>query len=211
MVIEKISEQRIVSPANPGGAGGAGVPLYSRVHVVAYSFGSVVAIDSLFPFSQGPPDRFGVIDGFVSIACPFDLIRTFFQEYQEPPLSCYSYFDNRFALASTPKRWFNVFSFTDVMSSNFRNDDEIGQAKFGIVLNPQNLAQSNAAQRTGALKPENFHFVGPFNAGSSSFFDLFTLYGIRSHAGYWGQDTVVEDNCFEAIIPWLYQGHPYLR
>ncbi len=95
-------------------------------------------------------------------------------------------------------------------SSNFRNDDQIGPANFGIVLNPQDLAESSAAQRTGVLKPENYHFVGPFNAGSSSFFDLLTLYGIRSHTGYWGQDTVVEDNCFEAIIPWLYQGHPFL-
>jgi hypothetical protein len=197
-------------------------PLYERIHVVGYSFGSVVALDSLYPFNQEPPGRFSVVDAFVTIACPFDVIRTYFTEYPDPPAVAdpasaarpdppYSYFEKRDALPDAPKRWLNIYSLSDVMSSNFRDDERVDVASRGIGLRPEGTARRQGAPQPGPLAPQqNVHFVGPYNAATTTFWDLFTLYGIRSHAGYWGQGNEIEVNCFDVIIPWLYQGHHYL-
>ena len=130
------------------------VPLYERVHVMGYSFGSVVAIDSLYPFNQEPPVRFSAVHAFVTIACPFDLIRTYFKEYPgsptaanpaNPPVRPYSYFENRCALPNAPKRWLNIYSLSDVMSSNFRDDERIDAAVASIGLRSQRVGHCRAA------------------------------------------------------------------
>jgi hypothetical protein len=224
-LIERVAEQTTaVKTKQAGGTEVANqVPLYRPVHVIGYSFGSLVAIVSLFPFNQVPPDRYAIIDAFVTIGCPFDLIRTYFKEYPVPgPLgspgqdtpSPYSYFDRRGALPNAPRRWLNVYCLSDVMSANFRDDEQVDQpeAHVGIGLSPEGEQRRRAvAAAQGPVRPENRHFIGPFNAASTTWWDLLTLYGNRSHAGYWGPGAEVEVNCFDVIVPWLDQGHPDLE
>ena len=54
---------------------------YRRIHLLGYSFGSVVAIDALFPPERRPTPRFSRIDTLVTIGCPFDLLRSPWPDY----------------------------------------------------------------------------------------------------------------------------------
>src|SRR5207248_3878608 len=49
---------------------------YDRIHLVSYSFGTLICIDALFP--AGPTARpFTHITSIATIGCPFDFVRTY--------------------------------------------------------------------------------------------------------------------------------------
>ena len=71
---------------------------YRRLDVVAYSFGTIVAIDAFFPL-QGRPSRvFQDVETLGTIRCPFDLVRTFWP----------GYLDNRYASMESGKAAFPI-------------------------------------------------------------------------------------------------------
>ena len=82
---------------------------YARIHIIGYSFGSIVAVDNLFTAGRRPIDRFRRIDTLVTIGCPFDIIRTYWP----------SYFTGRQSTTSETLKWINVYSPIDILSSNF--------------------------------------------------------------------------------------------
>jgi hypothetical protein len=74
---------------------------YTRLHVVCNSFGSVVAIDSLFPTGGSEPaKRVRDVHTLITVGCPFDFIR--------------SYFDARGGFAGVPRQWLNIYREDDV-------------------------------------------------------------------------------------------------
>ena len=101
-------------------------PAYRRVDLVGYSFGSLVALDCLFP-QQGPPDpRYGLLRGLVTIGCPWDGARLLYPGFTR----------NRYARAGVPAGWLNVYAPLDVFGSNFRDDAELADATIAIARTP---------------------------------------------------------------------------
>ena len=81
---------------------------YERIHIVAYSIGSVIALDAVFPTSP-PIQVFRKLDTLTTIGCPGDIIQTFWDDY----------FQERYNLAGVPRRWINIFIPSDLLASNF--------------------------------------------------------------------------------------------
>jgi len=168
-------------------------PDYENIHVIAYSFGTIIAIDSIFPIERMPTERFHTLKTLVTIGCPFDLIR----------LLWLNYFLRRQGFANIPKRWLNIYSPVDILSSNFRNDSKDDESE--KTINAVNLHHD---QR---VKPENIIYSEGFDVNDLSLINWLTLIGIRSHAMYWEKTFQSEISCFDILIPKLYENSDFLR
>lgn len=162
---------------------------YRKIHIVAYSFGTILALDNLFPTGRIPGTRMREIDTLITIGCPFDLIRVFWPDY----------FAERTALENVPKSWINVYSPVDVMASNFRNDPGVGQPEHKQAL-------VTKGECTVELIPAK-NII--WNVGSPkkkmSFFEFLTLAGLQAHASYWESEFETEHTAFAPITSELYQ------
>jgi hypothetical protein len=137
----------------------------TKIELHAYSFGSALAIDVLFPQGSKNIDK-GIdenIETFVTIGCFFDFLRVYYN----------SYTTDRSQAPKNLKKWFNINSKLDVLSSNFRDDDE----------------NSEAIQK---YVPGNFNVINiPYeitNPDSISISDYIVLIGFKLHNSYWGTD-----------------------
>ena len=161
--------------------------VYRHIHVVAYSFGSIVALDTLFPASRKPGERFRLVHTLVTIGCPFDFFRMFWPDY----------FQKRQAWPDRPERWFNLYSPVDVLASNFRDDDEDKPAEKGIALADGDRKPENIVYRRG---PDH---ISPLAA--------LALAGLRAHTTYWEVEYESEVSCFTDIVLTMYAGDPLLQ
>lgn len=155
---------------------GEKTPPYEQVHVLGYSFGSVVSLDALF--DENPPaarlERFGTL---VTVGCPFDLIRSYWP----------GYFADRRARLPDEAKWINVYAPNDVLGSNFRDDARDEPATEGISCGPGG----------GRLVPENVvHRRGGTGAGAV---EALLLGGFRAHKTYWDPDDPNEVSCFDQL------------
>jgi hypothetical protein len=164
---------------------------YRNIHMIAFSFGSLIAIDNLFPYGETPGERFRLVNSLVTIGCPFDLIRQFWP----------GYFKGREALPRTPSQWLNVYSPVDILSSNFRNDQELGQAEKHLGLQDSNVEPP---------VPENLVYTRGINPSQLSRLSWITLLGLRAHTMYWEAQGDSDVNCFKAVTSWLYGTDPLL-
>jgi hypothetical protein len=165
-------------------------PRYRRIDLVGYSFGSLVALDSLFP-QQGPPDpRYVLVRGLVTIGCPWDGVRLLYPGFTR----------NRFARPGVPRGWLNVYAPLDIFGSNFRDDAELAEATIAVATTPGGdaMTPTNAAYRTVP------------DATALSVMDVITFMGIRAHSYYWGDREEGEATCFELVVGELFQGDPIL-
>jgi hypothetical protein len=146
-----------------------------RVHVVAFSFGSLVALDTVF--SHNPPGaRTKDIATLVTIGCPFDLVRSYWPRY----------FDGRHGWPDSPRVWLNVYSPRDVLASNFRDDSKLEAANTALAV----------AERPGVPpRPENI----VFESGNPTLgvLDILYLEGLKAHAAYWDADDPLEESAFD--------------
>jgi hypothetical protein len=164
---------------------------YRYIHMIAFSFGSVVAMDNLFPFGENPGERFRLVHSLVTIGCPFDLIRQFWP----------SYFGKREAWPGTPDRWLNVYSPVDILSSNFRNDRKQERAEITVSI------KDNGAEPP---IPENLVYTHGIDPSQLSPLSWVTLLGLRAHTMYWEAQEDSDVNCFKAVTKWLYGADPLL-
>lgn len=155
-------------------------PKYRRVHLVSYSFGSLIALDTLFSRNQ-PAAHLGRIDSLVTIGCPFDMVRTFWPEY----------FQRRLMPVGGGLRWCNVYSSHDVLGSNFRNDSAEAQA--------DQLFRVEA----GSLVPDNLPYDLGIGVGKFSLLAVLTLRGLAAHQLYWEGRGTSELSCFDLVMPGL--------
>lgn len=148
---------------------------YDSVEVIAYSFGSVVAIDTIFPMKGATSVRVAEkLDRLVTIGCPFDFINLYWRRY----------YDEREYKSSTIKSWHNIYSTTDILSSNFRPDSIEGEAQRSVTDN--------------AIMPTNI----PFNVLSKDRYNpirFFMLAGIKAHGMYW-EDQINSASCFTSLV-----------
>ena len=168
---------------------------YRRVILLGYSFGSILALDTLFPpGAAGPEERVRMVDTLVTIGCPVDLIRTFWPRY----------FSGRAALPATPQRWVNVYSSSDILGSNFRDgDDEGGDAQVGVGV-------ANEPESRHPSAEDNIRYSPGAGLESKSLLASLTLNGFQVHSRYWGREPEGEINCFSDVVRALYRNDPAL-
>ncbi len=187
---------------------------YRRVHLAAYSFGSVVALDALFQAETAVSPRFARIDTLITIGSPFDFIRTFWPDY----------FTERSALPGTPARWINVYSEVDVLGSNFLDEpswrDKRRYRRAAAAEKRKieaewatSLAQGVDLRDAGMRRPaddDNISF-GPGQSGGLSLSDWVRLTGFRVHEMYWDRQSPAAVSCFEPIVTRMYAEDQELR
>ncbi|MBN8641256.1 MAG: hypothetical protein J0L86_05520 [Flavobacteriales bacterium] len=128
-----------------------------------YSFGSIVAMDALFPIGNDVTyNTKETINLLITVGAPFEFVKGFYPNFYE----------NRNTFMTEKIQWVNVYSLMDAFASNFRNDNKAGNAHFGIIKNkekPINLNYEIARKDT----------YNPFN--------FLTLKHIRMHRCYWDE------------------------
>jgi hypothetical protein len=134
-------------------------PQYQNLHIVAYSFGSIVALDAMFPDDM-PSRRNCDITTLVTIGCPFAFIRTFWTDY----------FQDRDCLDGAPQKWLNIYAEADVMATNFQNLQDPKRPSFvrrslvrlidpkSKVDNPKNLQANTEPPRLPASSGHSGRF-----------------------------------------------------
>jgi hypothetical protein len=168
---------------------------YETVHVVAFSFGSIVALDALYPPGESPPPRYDQIDAVVTIGAPVDVVRQFRPKY----------FDGRRSRENgVDYRWHNIFIPSDVLASNLRDDaktfldeqqTELAPAQFEI------LKGSTARNHAYLLEP------GGGTTGLAGIVGAFFLAGLNAHQNYWG-DRPSEADAFRIVVQSLFGEEP---
>jgi hypothetical protein len=153
----------------------ANTGLYQEINLVAFSFGSIVALDRLFPYGKKPGEGAAAVHSLVTIGCPFDVVRIFWPHY----------FQGRQVPVEIPQRWFNIYSPVDVLGSKF----ELQQGTASEIL---------------TRKSTNIVYTGGINPANLSKLAWLTLVGLRAHTAYWEKDAVTEASCMEEVVGKLY-------
>jgi hypothetical protein len=157
---------------------------YSSVSIVAYSFGSIVAIDALYPTTGPPAHSFDVVRSLITVGAPYDFVRAVRPHWSE----------SRHAREHTPIEWVNIYSEIDLLGSNFRTDSGTGEANRGV----EDATGNSSITPTGNI---NWSLTDHL-----SLMDVLTLKGFLAHGMYWGDDGVSDVNIFSAVVRQLYPG-----
>jgi hypothetical protein len=167
---------------------------YRSIQLLAYSFGSIVALDALFPAGRKPGRPLQAVQTLVTIGCPFDFVRTLWTNY----------FDERREYeAKQPASWINVYSPLDVLGSNFRNDPNVAEASI-------NIRSEQTSANLEVPAPVNVPFKEGLDLAQLSWASSLTLIGLRAHSIYWSATTGPEVNCFNQLVVKMYEGSKIL-
>ncbi len=149
---------------------------YDNIELHGYSFGSIILMDSIFPYGNAPALRLTKeVDKIVTIGCPHDFICTFYPDYFK---------DREYITESSLKKWLNIYSDIDILSSNFRADDKKEDGKF-------KLTNSN-------FQVKNI-FFNIINPDSLNFWSHLGIIGIRAHKLFWGKG-VDSSSCLNMVV-----------
>jgi hypothetical protein len=128
-----------------------------KIHFHTYSFGSIIALDTLFPIDSEPNKNIkNRVNLLVTIGAPYEFINNYYPNF----------YKNRKDIMTKKIQWINVYSLLDAFASNFRYDNKAGEANFGI-LNKQEI-------------PININYENNHNV-----FDFLALKQIYMHESYW--------------------------
>jgi hypothetical protein len=166
----------------------AGTISYNNVHVISYSFGSIVALDALFPLQQ-PSPRLHRVTTLTTIGSPFDFMRTYWP----------GYFTLRKSIAGKPERWINIYSPMDIMGSDFR-DVNANKPERGVILAEGRERRPDVTVLYG--RDQTLSLRRPL--------EYFALTGFRAHALYWEKKEEGGVDCFDDIVRQLYENQPAL-
>jgi hypothetical protein len=137
----------------------------AKVQFHAYSYGSLIAIDYLFPYGTAPSgNMLDRTEALITIGTPFDFISSYYR----------GYYSERNTTLESKIKWLNIYSVVDALGSNFRNDAKVGNADYGITA-------------TG-LKPTNISYE-VMKLNEYSFSNFIMLNSLRVHGMYWPPDT----------------------
>jgi hypothetical protein len=139
------------------------------IHLLGYSFGSLVLYEAMFPRTTSRRDNAPAteVSSLVTIGCPLDIVRLYQPDYPAGR-------DER----RPQLRWTNVFNEADIFASNLSDNDDTS-------------AGPGEAARVGMTTPECVRYLDE----KLSWFRVFASGKI--HAGYWGAPS--RANCFEAV------------
>jgi hypothetical protein len=160
---------------------------YDRIVIVAYSFGSLAALDSFLSPTSPPPELLRDVNELITIGCPVDLIRAFRPNYAGP----------RFALDGAPGHWTNVYAPSDVLASNFRDGAPPDETVFEIPLR-----DDPHEGRT----PDNVDYLIDGRTQPVGVVGTVLLRGFRLHGRYWSDADPAADSVFRRILPQIAGG-----
>jgi hypothetical protein len=145
------------------------------IHLHTYSFGSVIALDALFPIGNEPSANIqNNINLLITVGAPYEFINNYYPKF----------YKKRINKMSEKIEWINVYSTMDAFASNFRNDNKVGEAKYGIMGRkevPINLNYEIARREKYNL------------------FSFLTLKHITMHQSYW-DDSKSGQSCTRLIF-----------
>ena len=162
---------------------------YRHIHVISYSFGSIVALDAIFPRLNVQSPRFQKIATLTTIGSPFDFMRTFWP----------GYFAGRNALPGAPQHWLNIYSPLDVLGSDYRDVKGKREVR-GLKLAAGKERGPDSNRLYG--RERTLSFKHPF--------ELLALAGFKAHADYWDRTEEYSVGCFDMVVEELYAGDPAL-
>lgn len=149
---------------------------HGPVHLLGYSFGSLVLFEALNPkansrLSNKPVEA---VSSLVTIGCPIDLVRLY-----EP-----SYVTGRQA-RNDQLKWTNVFNEADIFASNLKDENDTAEGAGALAIG-----------ESTSLTPTSIRYLDE----SIGVFQIFTA-GV-THSSYWG--TPDEASCFQELVPlWM--------
>jgi hypothetical protein len=145
------------------------------IHLHTYSFGSVIALDALFPLGNEPTANIqNNINLLITVGAPYEFINNYYPKF----------YTERINKMSEKIEWINVYSTMDALASNFRKDNKVGEAKYGIMGRkevPINLNYEIARREKYNL------------------FSFLTLKHITMHQSYW-DDSKSGQSCTRLIF-----------
>jgi len=132
-----------------------------KIHFHTYSFGSIIAIDYIYPFGNKVSKNAEVFcEAIITIGTPFEFVKSYYPQF----------YQSRSKELGDKLHWLNVYSIADALATNFRNDSKIGDSEFGI-------------EKT-SNKPSNINYeVATLN--KFGVVEFFMLHSIRVHGMYW--------------------------
>ena len=162
----------------------------ARIHLLTYSFGSIVAIDTLFRSDQAAYPSYRRIHSLVTIGSPFDVI------YKIWP----SYFKKRQKIDGL--HWINIFAPQDVLSSNFLKRTK---AKTVRGAKSKSRAADTSSPCVPGLVPDLNLIYRPTDASDKlGFFDIISFVGLRTHTLYWERGKKSHSNAFDLAVPEMF-------
>jgi hypothetical protein len=167
---------------------------YQNLHVVTYSFGSILALDCFFPANQPPSERVKGVSTLTTVGCPFDMIRVFWPQY----------YADRQSLADLCQHWTNIYSPIDIFGSNFRNDAEL------LPPDPKTAFCLNGSNSLHLCPSQNIVWTAGRSKKGLTTLELLALVGLNAHQSYWSNQYEGESTAFTMIISELYGGSPFL-
>jgi hypothetical protein len=145
------------------------------IHLHTYSFGSIIALDALFPIGTEPcTNILNNIKLLITVGAPYEFIDSYYPNF----------YSERTDKMSEKIEWINVYSTLDAFASNFRKDNKAGTAQFGIKGKkevPINLNYEIARREKYNL------------------FSFLTLKHITMHKSYW-DDSKSGQSCTRLIF-----------
>ena len=145
------------------------------IHFHTYSFGSIIALDALFPIGTEPSVNIqNNINLLITVGAPNEFIDNYYPHF----------YTDRTDKMSQKIEWINVYSTMDAFASNFRKDNKAGEAKYGIMGRkevPINLNYEIARREKYNL------------------FSFLTLKHITMHKSYW-DDSKSGQSCNRLIF-----------
>jgi hypothetical protein len=170
---------------------------YSRVNLLAFSFGSLIALDTLFPRGFDTPERVKSIHTLVTIGSPFDFVHMMWPRY----------FASRTPLPELT--WYNIYSPEDVLSSNFRPHSKSVSARTGNVEESSGDKRLSDAQ--WLAPPTNIKYTLRNTDDELKISDIFFLYGLRNHGQYWEAEKAAQINAFDMAVSRMFKESPVLQ
>ena len=145
------------------------------IHLHTYSFGSIIALDALFPLGTDPSENIlNNIKLLITVGAPYEFINNYYPNF----------YTDRIDKMSQKIEWINVYSTMDAFASNFRNDNNVDVAQYGImgkIEKPINLNYEIARREKYNL------------------FSFITLKHITMHQSYW-DDSKSGQSCTRLIF-----------
>ncbi|MBF4469915.1 hypothetical protein [Flavobacterium sp. HJJ] len=148
-----------------------------EIHFHTYSFGSILAIDALFPIAEIPPsDNIqNLTKLLITTGNPFEFINAYYP----------SFYNRRSETMKDSLKWINIYSVSDVFATNYRCDANRGEAEFGIknvYLLPENINYEITSDK--AMNPITF----------------LSLSIVKMHKCYW-DPTTIGQSCMKVLLP----------
>ena len=133
----------------------------TKIHYHCYSFGTIIAMDLLFPIGNIPSTNTKTkSELLITIGTPYEFINSYYSKF----------YNNRYAVMENALIWLNIYSTADALATNFRNDMKRGSAEFGI--------------KGTSLLPVNINYEITSDK-RMTLFNFITMDSIRMHKCYW--------------------------